>query len=220
MSEPKVGHQARTVVKDGYEMIQRNSLAGDTLPTDVAATSIAFVDGLKIDRFKCYVPLFGTSTSLIFLIFIRMGLAMAAMAVAVFLLVSRLVKTDSSADYFRIGRVDEAFMLPLLFPRGLNVLFPPLAGRLADTFGMGCAKAAICFAGTLRVGLLPTTDCFANAFRVSFAIAAICLVVLLNVRSAVEAVVFSSGFRVFTRHNNAAFPGTAGSYPTAPVRAA
>ena len=269
-------------MNDGHEMIQRYRLTADALAADMAAPSVTFIDGLKVDRFNRAAAQQRSSLmavlAVVFRVLLRMtckpitlsctslgamGRVIGAFVGSTFPQVGQSPLRSRRTGLLRIGLVGRS----VSGAAQLRIGSPPFAGVFPTTcaalfaaakpFGVSAITfsallvdvVSVCFViglifgpslyrvtGTriphlltapssklVGIGPIKITVLLAVLVGVSGTVVTALLHDLIVVRRSIaglcRSIPFAPPIEVF-RHSNAAFPGTAGSYPTAPVRAA
>jgi len=229
MNNPHIDCQMWPIEGAWNQVIERSLCKGNTFAADVAPPFVAVVDGLNVDRltsrsaFSRHSPqsllanLLWVRLVIPFLYFMRcvgvilapLGRGLAAALFFVWRIPGFLEVLPSGGIFSGMRFTPAAGVITFASKAFIKVIYAPLL-LVARMFGPPAAAIGECLFG---MHCTPTRPAFTVKFAFLFAMC-------FNPPSHVFAVVFAILSRVFVGHRYAAFPGTAGSYPTAPVRAA
>jgi len=222
MGNSHIGSQVWAVEGSRDQVVETGLCSGNNLAADVAPATIAVIDGLRINRFAGCSPLSGYSAKSLLADLVGMCLAVASLYFGhcIRMGLAPLCRICPHSLY-EIGRIPSCLKLPPDVSSLFRMSFAPTLHRLSRTSASGFGISCIALPSIVGVFSRPATpigECPFGMFGTPT-----CLILALVFAQFVAVCFVPTLLRctgVFVRHNNAAFPGTASSYLTAPVRAA
>jgi len=210
MDNPNIDCQMRAVESSWDQVVEASLSSGNFLAADMAPTTVAVIDGLGVDGLTRRSPFSGHSPQSLLANLFRVRLHVALLRFMRRLKVERPpFGSIAPLSLFKIGWIPGFLKLPPILRSLFGVLFAPTSSRLSLTSAGSFRQRMICTPLAFVVGMFS---------RPALPIGERSLWMFGTPACLVFAGVGPFGF--IQGHRYAAFPGTASSYLTAPVRAA